>query len=75
MAALNSFMEKLMKGMDNYYSPTEEKNKNKTFSSSFTFIGYIFLSSSPFMLILQASLPYCSTVTVRVHAQTAWKNP
>ena len=32
MSPPNSFMEKLMKRMDNYYSPTEEKNKNKTFS-------------------------------------------
>ena len=32
MSPPNSFMEKLMKRMDNYYSPTEEKNKNKSFS-------------------------------------------
>ncbi len=32
MSPPNNFMDKLMKRMDNYYSPTENNSKNKSFS-------------------------------------------
>jgi hypothetical protein len=34
MSPPNSFMEKLMKRMDNYYSPTKRENKKNNFSLS-----------------------------------------